>query len=122
MKNELICYEATVNNHYNCLKYAHENGCPLTNEDMLLMCSDNIDKFKCFKYLSENGAYRAKYIALTACVNRNFVVVKYCIDNKFFINEWLCVYLVKVNSLEYLKYAHENGCPWDCNTFICCMV
>ena len=46
---EDACSNAAKSGHLECLKYAHENGCPW-DEDT---CSEAT--FKCLKYAHENG-------------------------------------------------------------------
>ena len=31
------------------------------------------------------------------------------------VNEWTCTRAAEGGHLETLKWARENGCPWDCN-------
>jgi len=83
-------------NHFDCLKFAFENGC-IPNEDgisKIFNCSyyklalkeNNID---CFKYLHKYGfKWDAKLFALVA----------------------------KYGNLEIMKYMYKNECPWDCET------
>ena len=46
------CSEAAYNGHLECLKYAHENGCPW-DEDLFEGCLNG--HLECLKYARENG-------------------------------------------------------------------
>jgi len=77
------CNKALSKGHLECLKYAHENGCPWDQ----WTCS-NASKgghIECLKYAHENGCPWDG-----TCANASYY-----------------------GHLECLKYAHENGCPWD---------
>ena len=39
------------NGHLECLKYAHENGCPLSE---ILLCAADDGHLECLKYAHEN--------------------------------------------------------------------
>ena len=67
-----------------CLKYAHENGCPWDEET----CASAAEKGKleCLKYAHENGCPW---------------------------DEDTCEFAAAKGDLECLKYACENGCPCD---------
>mgnify|MGYP003969262511 CR=1 FL=1 len=40
-------------------------------------------------------------------------MLKYARENGCPWDRWACIYAAKNNNLEMLKYLHENGCPWD---------
>ena len=50
---ERTCSNATESGHLECLKYAHENGCPW-DEDTCSYAADN-GYLECLKYAHENG-------------------------------------------------------------------
>lgn len=85
--NTKTCKLAAENGHLNCLKYAHENGCPWDS----YTCSNAAENghLDCLKYAHENGCPWTKFTCLLAAENGHF---------------------------DCLKYAHENGCPWDGDT------
>ena len=79
--------EAAQYGHLECLKYAHENGCPW-HEKTCAGAAFN-GEFECLKYAHENGCpwnTRFKIFVLDAAL---------------------------YGHIECLKYAHENGCPWE---------
>ncbi|ATZ80151.1 ankyrin repeat domain-containing protein [Bodo saltans virus] len=104
------CY-AAINGHLECLKYAHENGCPWDSNTCLQAAGNG--HLECLKYAHENGCpwnmltceYAAKYGHLEC--------LKYLHENGCPWNILTCAYAAQNGHLECLKYAHENGCPWN---------
>ena len=73
---------ASKNGHLDCLKYAHENGCPWhTYTTAFSACNGHLD---CLKYAHENDCLLHKNTTLHASKNGH---------------------------LDCLKYIHENVCP-----------
>jgi len=80
----MTCLFAASNGHLECLKYAHENGCPWDKRTC-----DNTARYghlDCLEYAHERGCPW---------------------------DEVTCEEAAKYGHLECLKYARENGCPWD---------
>ena len=50
---KMTCSKAAQNGHLECLKYAHENGCPW-NEMTCSKAAEN-GHLECLKYAHENG-------------------------------------------------------------------
>ncbi len=84
------CVEAATYGHLDCLKYAHENGCPMTFWRIcdVAACGGHL---KCLKYAHENGCNWKIQVTSNAALNDN---------------------------LECLRYAHEHGCPWGFRVYI----
>ena len=76
------CFYAASNGHLECLKYAHEHGCPWDEKT----CMDAADggHLDCLKYAHENGCPW---------------------------NTSTCSFAAKNGHLECLKYACAHGCP-----------
>ena len=51
----LVGARAAFNGHLECLKYAHENGCPWDKEDFVDLLPLMVILFECLKYAHENG-------------------------------------------------------------------
>lgn len=51
--NEKTTYNASINNHLDCLKYAHENGCPW--DEWTIIASIKSDSLECLEYMHKNG-------------------------------------------------------------------
>jgi hypothetical protein len=83
--SKFLCYDAARNGHLDCLKYAHENGCPW-DEDL---CSDTAENnhLECLKYAHENGCPWNADTCYNAALFRHL-------------------------DFDCLKYAYENGCPY----------
>ena len=78
------CLHAASNGHLECLKYAHEHGCPW-------------DELTC----------------IAAAVNGQLDCLRYARKNGCPWDEKTCEGAAKYGHLECLKYAREHGCPWD---------
>ena len=86
-RDRTACQTAAKNGQLECLKHAHENGCPWDeNTCAFAAMNGNLD---CLKYAHENGCPW---------------------------DDWTCMRAAEYGHLECLKYAHEHGCPWDENT------
>jgi len=80
--NEYTTLFAAYNGHLDCLKYAHENGCPWDQSTTAYAALS--DHLNCLKYAHENGC--SWDISTTS-------------------------YAAFHGHLDCLKYALENGCP-----------
>lgn len=82
--DEWTCNDTARHGMLDCLKYAHENGCPWDEWTCnAAACSGYLE---CLKYAHENGCPWSKFTAY---------------------------YAAREGHLDCLIYAHENGCPWD---------
>ena len=82
INNNNTCYYATQNGHLECLKYAHENGCPW--DKSICLEASRYGHLECLKYAHENGCPW---------------------------NEFTCSNASRNGHLECLKYAYNNDCP-----------
>ena len=114
LNNENICSYASMNNGLECLKYAHENGCPW-DAFTCLYASKN-GHLECLKYAHENGCPWNEWTCSNASLNGHLECLKYAHDNGCPWDAYTCSKACYKGHLECLKYAHENGCPWDENT------
>jgi hypothetical protein len=88
-----VCEEAAKSGNLECLKYAHENGCHLSQTQLFATRGCHFD---CIKYAHENGR---------KWDDSDFIIavkphLKYLVDTSCMLADWL-------------KEAHENGCEWD---------
>jgi hypothetical protein len=74
---------ASGKGHLDCLKYAHEHGCPWDNATCII-AADN-GQLECLQYAHENGCPW---------------------------DENICIHAAKYGHIYCLKYAYENGCTW----------
>lgn len=70
--------------HLDCLRYAHENGCPW--DDKACTCAALRGRLECLRYAHQNGCAWTTYTCSNASAR---------------------------GQLACLQYAHQNGCPWD---------
>jgi hypothetical protein len=105
-----------------CLKYAHENGCPWPEASCYFLEFDeyyypnnNIEldnHLKCLKYVHENGCpwstKTCQFFAAFDCIN----CLKYAHENGCPWSTETCHSAWENDCLECLEYAHKNGCPY----------
>ena len=83
LNGDITAY-ASYHGHLDCLRYAHENGCPWY--EFTTSNSSGKGYFECLKYAHENGCPWDKDTILFSAYKGHF---------------------------DCLKYAHDNGCPWN---------
>lgn len=86
--NSFVTLHAAANNHLDCMKFAHKNGCKL--ENFTTKYAVRYGSIECLKYINENECPWDDETTLFAA---------------------------KYGHLECLKYAYENGCSWHKDTF-----
>ena len=124
-----ICAKAAENGFLECLKYLHENGCPWDEETCKLAALNG--NYECLKYAYENGCpWNTNKMCKYAVKNRSIYGKNYALykirpeDHKIILNENMSLskyispwgkYTIinKSQKIDCLKYAHENGCPWN---------
>jgi len=105
-----MTYElAAKNNHLNCLKYAHENGCPW--DENTCKVAAKYGHLDCLKYLHENGCPWNKYACASAAEDGHLDCLKYLHENDCPWDKMTCQLAAKNDHLDCLRYAQENGCP-----------
>lgn len=112
---EKICSSAAQYGHLDCLKYAHENGCPW-DEWTTIEASKYRDSVECLKYAIENGCPMDRIVSIHIAEHGDIELLKCVHKMGCPLDESLCHYSAKNGNLECLKYARENGCPWDENS------
>jgi hypothetical protein len=100
-----------IHSHLECLKYAHENGCPW-DEDTCMHAAWK-GQLECLKYAHENGCKWNANTCTYAAENGNLECLRYAHENGCKWNANTCTYAAWKGQLECLKYAHENGCKWN---------
>ncbi|ATZ80083.1 ankyrin repeat/DNA polymerase domain-containing protein [Bodo saltans virus] len=109
--NWTTCAYAAKNGYLECLKYAHENGCPWGLCTCLYAAVNG--HLECLKYLHENRCPWDSDTCSRAALNGHLECLKYARENGCPWDEYTCSNAALRGQLECLKYAHENGCPWD---------
>jgi len=109
-----ICNNAVKGGHLDCLRYAHENGCPW-DYNTCWRAAEN-GHLDCLKYARENGCPWDKRTCWFAAEYGHLECLKYAHENGCRWDEYTCSEAAKNGHLDCLKYLHENGCPWDKDT------
>jgi hypothetical protein len=104
------------NGHLECIKYAHEHGCPWNEQS----CQNAARKgyLEYLKYLHESGCPWNEDVCHEAATFGHLECLKYLHENGCPWDRKTCAGAAGRGQLECLKYAHENGCPWDELTYI----
>ena len=58
----------------------------------------------------------SEYTCAYAASNNHLEVLKWARENGCPWNDWTCLYAAQNGHLEVLKWVRENGCPWDEDT------
>ena len=101
-------------NKLECLKFLH--GYYKRSFGPILCCKIGYDgDFECMKYLHENGlpmtAQRSNYAS-----GSNLEYLKYLHKNNCSFNDWTCSSAAFEGRLDCLKYLHVNGIQWNSRT------
>jgi hypothetical protein len=89
-----------------CLKYAHENGCPWDE----VTCTNAVinDSLACLRYAHENGCPWGPEAYMNA--RASSACYRYLRDNDCPEGEASCIAAAKAGDLARLKVLHESGC------------
>ena len=110
-KEACLVYDAALAGHLECVKYLHENGCPL-DEDTCYAAAKG-GHLECVKYLHENGCPWDERTCTKAAKGGHLECLRYARENGCPWDEETCEAAAEFGNLECLNYAFENGCPWD---------
>ena len=97
----------------------------LADKDAIFKCP------KCLQYAINNGIEVDDVMLENILTNKSsqcIQCVKVMIDNSYKLPTDSCDIAIQHNNIEFLKCAHENGCPWNAftcngcpwNAFTCC--
>ena len=106
-----VCAIAASRGHLECLQYAHEKGCPW--DYMTTMMAAELGRLECLKYAHVNGCPWRENTCSEAARNGHLECLKYAHVNKCPWDYRTCMHAAKYGHLKCLKYAYENGCPYE---------
>lgn len=109
--------------HDNAIRYGHLNILNFYKEkqidirwslyDLAIQCN----QLKVIKWAHENVYKWTRKNFLSAGEKGNIEIIKYMHKNGCYLDIDFCGTIVLMANLELLKWARENKCPWDENTF-----
>jgi len=118
------CKSAAAYNNLKCLKYAIENGCPY--DEQAFECAIRNENLECLKYLHSVKCKFPSNIYEIAARSRKLKSFKFLYQNGYPWSKKTCFWAIAGSSynrkgdevedgiyLKILKYAIENGCPYD---------
>ena len=98
----------------NCLKYAHEQGCPWDESTTSHAASNG--HLACLRYLHEQGCPWDESTTYRTASNGHLDCLKYAHEQGCPWDESTTRNAAWYGHFNCLKYAHEQGCPWDEST------
>ena len=104
---------AAKHGHLEVLKWARENGCPW-NEETCAYAADG-GHLEVLKWARENGCPWTPDVRVGG-EWRPPRDAEVGARERLLLERGTCAYAAKHGQLEVLKWAHENGCPWDWRT------
>lgn len=108
---KLTTRSAALNGHLNCLKYAHENGCPWDIETTkYAVMGGHLD---CLIYAHKNGCPWDPETAQYAASYCNFECLKYALEHQEIYDLRIMRYAARGGDLKCIKYIIENYKLWD---------
>ena len=102
---------AATYGHLDCLRYAHQNGCPW--DDAVCVGAAKNNQLECLRYAHEHGCPWDERTCNEASGNGHLELLRYAHQNGCPWNAWTPAFAAGGGHLDCLRYAHENGCPWD---------
>ena len=109
--DEWTCALAAWNGNLECLKYAHENGCPW-DEKTCDVCRPEWT-FGVFEVRATRRVSLGRGDVRVCRRKWTFGVFEVRARERVSLGRGDVPYAAWNGHLECLKYAHENGCPWN---------
>lgn len=102
----LLCTEAAGSGHLQMLQYLHEHGFQLT--DSVTQTAALQNQVETLKYALDHGCTFST--GLSSC---DFGVLQVLQQRGLDWKPYACSFAAQKGNLQALKWAHENGAPWD---------
>lgn len=105
-----LCYSAANRGQLHVLKYLHENGYEWDVNTLHIAALEN--NIECLKYALDNGCNPAWGYGHLGSIE----AIQLYIEKDLPKDGWkvhACQSAVRTGDLPMLKFAHENGAPWD---------
>lgn len=119
--NEETFHNAIESEDIATIQYCIDNGCPSDNDIYKDIMSQRKICFQILKLLHKNGhEWTEDACAAAASFYRGRKILRWL---RYIGCPWdvrVCNLAVQNNNLMLLKYAHENCCPWNKETFAYC--
>lgn len=101
---------AAQGGHLECLKYAHENGCPWNVNT--LTAAIRSDQANCMKYALQNNCPRPVGMGVTAAKHGHLPCLRVALEFGARDGE-VCAAAAEHGHLDCLEFAFSEGCPID---------
>jgi hypothetical protein len=111
--NWSILHNVIKKGRLDILKWAFENGFSFDNFTISKEALNDLNREICF---GKREFTLSSYVCSEAAKFGRFAVLKWAFENGCPWNENTCSKAAKGGYLEILKWVRENGCPWDKNT------
>ena len=107
----LLCMYAAGGGHLECLRYAHERGCPWDRYTCSIAASGG--HLECLGYLHEHGCPWDGFTCFCAASRGHLECLRYARERGCPWDTRTIMGAATSGHLECLRYAHERGCPLD---------
>jgi hypothetical protein len=110
----IVCTGAARGGHLECLRYAHEHGCPWGAET----CNSaaKAGHLNCLLFSLEHGCPWDLRTSYYATESGHLDCLQYLHEHGCPWSAGTCSTAAIAGRLDCLQYLHEHGCPWDTNT------
>ena len=108
---EKVCYRSVNRGHLECLRYAHEHGCPWSGDT----CREAswTGHLECLRYAHEQGCPWDEKTCTWASLGGHLECLRYAHEQGCPWDQYTCHGASRFGHIQCLRYAHERGCPWD---------
>ena len=110
----VVCSLAASGGHLECLRYAHEHGCPWKADTCTYAARQG--RLECLRYAHEHSCPWDADTCAQAADNGQLECLRYARNNGCPWDAVTCAWAAGRGHLECLRYAHEHGCPWNADT------
>lgn len=104
--------EAIRSKNVECVRYLHGAGCAIRTHDCA--SAARWGSVECLAYVHQNGG-TLDNVVLNASLSGNLPCIQYVYAQQGFTahDALSCGFMAHGGHFECLRFAHENGCPWD---------
>lgn len=112
--NAKTATDAASKNAFSCLKFAVKNGCPV--DHFTYYCAAMSGSIQCLQFLLENSTY-VPNVSLPITCTDNIEAIKFAQEKGLITwSELVCQTASSFGSVNALKYARAQQCPWSAKT------
>jgi hypothetical protein len=111
--DESLVLLAATRGHLDIIKWAHSQNLPINGD--LCSIAARYNNFDIIVWARENNLPWDSRTVAYSLMNNNMKIAKWAVENNCEVEETTCSYAV-YGGLDTLKWARQNGIPWDYET------